>query len=156
MENKKPILNDAIKLFTDEEIIKMVLSLYPEQKSSEQGYRNALIELRALKPKRNKMLLSVSPFTDDLTKETYTDVCGVKPGDEMTYAIEYTPWEQWLGMQLHPVSLLHYNYLQIIAYSLWEMTWSGFSQAPIQKEFKELLKSTKTALKEIKKKEKKK
>lgn len=155
MINKKPILNDAVKLFTDAEIVKMVIATYPDQKQSEQGYYNALKELRELKPKRSKMLLSVTPFVDPLTKETYTDVCGVIEGDEITYAIEYTPWEEWLGMKIHPASLLHYNYLQILAYSLWEMTWSGFTQKKIQNKFKMILDSSKKALKEIKKKEKK-
>lgn len=152
MENKKPILNDAVKIFSDGEIISRLLQIYPDQKKSKSGYEKVIKELRTTKPVRTAMEIEVTKVKDPLEPhEEYTDISGSKPKTKMSYSLEFLPWNKWLGMKIAKVSLLHYNYLDIVAYCLWEMTWMGFDQDKIATELKDLVDVGKKIKKDLKK-----
>ena len=42
---------------------------------------------------------------------------------EVSYGIEFTPWEEWLGMTIEPASLEAFDEVAILAHCLWERTW---------------------------------
>jgi hypothetical protein len=67
---------------------------------------------------------------------------------EVKYALDFTPWEEWLGMQIDPSTLLEFSESEIIAHCLWEMTFHGFEQNKIQTKVAEL-RSQSEAIKEI-------
>ena len=48
------------------------------------------------------------------------------------YALEYTPWGEWLNFIISEETLSRYSELEIIAYCLFEMTWSGYDEEIIQ------------------------
>ena len=152
MENKKPILNDAVKIFSDDEIINRLLQIYPDQKKSKEGYKKVLKEIRTLKPVRTATEIEVTKVKDSHEPHNeFTDISGSKPKTKMTYALEFLPWNKWLGMKIAKVSLLHYDYLDIVAHCLWEMTWMGFDQAGIATELKSLVDVGKKIKKDLKK-----
>jgi hypothetical protein len=122
----------------NKEIVDRLFELYPEEMKSTPGYRRVLKTLRSLEPvQRDNMKIDVSHVIDDTDPEEtfeYENVSGVVDGEDMSYAIEYTPWEQWLGMHFTAASL-KYPEIDLIAHCLWEMTWSGFDQEEIQKTY---------------------
>jgi len=134
MRNENPKFKDIIDIFSDEEIVNRLVEIYPDQNENKDGYLSALKEIRTLKPKSPGIKLLVTRFKDE--GKYYTDICGHKKGKEMTYAIEFMDWTNWLGMKIHPDSRVHYNYLDIAAHALWEMTWSGFSQSKVSEKSK--------------------
>ena len=60
---------------------------------------------------------------------------------EVSYGIEFTPWEEWLGMTIEPASLEAFDEAAILAHCLWEMTFFGFDQGVIQAQLRELQKT---------------
>jgi hypothetical protein len=48
------------------------------------------------------------------------------PNQEMPYALDLTPWEEWLGMEVDPGSLEPFNRAELVAHCLWELTFHGF------------------------------
>jgi hypothetical protein len=57
-----------------------------------------------------------------------------KADDLVEYALEFQPWQEWLGMTIEPETLLKFSPEEIIACSLWEMTFIGFEESKIQGE----------------------
>lgn len=113
----------------DEAIAKRVIELYPDQDI--EGYREVLKKLRTLKPTSSDCKLAVQKVFDDDSKEWYVGVSGLK--GRTYYAIEYSPWSEWLAMPVMAKTLKAFKPLDIAAYALWEMTWSGFEEKEIQK-----------------------
>lgn len=55
-----------------------------------------------------------------------------------SYAIEFKPWEQWLGMEIDPVAFELFSETEILAHCLYEMTFVGFDEDEIQKRYQEI------------------
>lgn len=47
---------------------------------------------------------------------------------EESYALEFAPWQEWLGMTIDPETLARYNEEDILAHCLGEMTFLGYEQ----------------------------
>ena len=110
-----------------------LLNLYPDQEGLVEKYENVFEELLTLVPEDNEMQIVLQEFECDKveneeSKSTYIDVSGrtndIDPNT--SYAIEFEPWEEWLGMEIAP---------QTIAHCLYEMTFCGYDQESIQGKF---------------------
>ncbi|MBF0548260.1 MAG: hypothetical protein HQM08_27735 [Candidatus Riflebacteria bacterium] len=129
--------------------------LYPDQKKSREGYKQVFSELRTLKPKATKMRIVVEEVPAERDQEGYVHVSGKngtlkkivrskqfnddgKSDPEESFAIEYTPWEEWLGMRIDQPSAERFSEVEIIVHCLWEMTFAGFDQASIKEQINEL------------------
>lgn len=124
----------------------VVSALKVHYKSSENdidGYRELINELFAMHPVSSKYLISIEHVCED--DDEYENVFGVIPGDEQPYGIEFTPFEEWLGMHLTEDTLMNYSDEDIIAHCLWEMTFFGFTDAEIQRKKDELIDSCHSA-----------
>lgn len=130
----------------NKEIVDRLVELYPDQKKSAPGYRKVLKKLREIEPSiRSDMKIEVEHVVDDLLPEAveeYENVSGVMQGEDIRYAIEFTPWNQWLGMEFTTESL-KYPEVDLLAHCLWEMTWSGFEEEQIQEKMNGLLETVK-------------
>ncbi len=71
----------------------------------------------------------------------YWDVSAQDLEDLEFYAIEFRPWEDWLGMEIDPETLKTISSLDIICHCLWEMTFIGYEQDEIQKQWQEILRT---------------
>jgi hypothetical protein len=77
--------------------------------------------------------------TMDEPGEEYYRTHGLKKGEKnMTYAIEFTRWQETANWKIAPSVLKAYKPAEILAHFLWEMTYCGFKQAPIQKKIKDV------------------
>jgi hypothetical protein len=140
-------LPQLLEKHKNKEIVDRLIELYPDQKRSATGYRKVLKNLRSMPPvKRDEMKIDVYHVKDDLDPENiyeYESVSGVIEGEDISYAIEYTPWNEWLGFELTENSLKNYSEVDIIAHCLWEMTWSGFEEEQIQEKMSSLMETVK-------------
>jgi len=57
---------------------------------------------------------------------------------EVTYAIEFTPWNEWCGMQIDPDALKTFTPVDIVVHSLWEMTYISHNEMDIENTQNEL------------------
>lgn len=96
------------------------------------------------------MCIVIEDIFDEYEKEYYAHVSGTdgtlnkesdsehfkddKVGNqEVSYAIEFIDWSEWLDMDVDQKSLSKYSELDIIGHCLWEMTFYGFTQDDIKK-----------------------
>ena len=154
---RKPMMKfkKLIEKYSLDEVWATLRKLYPEQKKSCDGYKQVFSELRTMKPKGTKMRIIVEEVPAERNQEAYVHVSGKngtlkKAGhskhfkddgkgiQEESFAIEYTPWEEWLGMIIDPVSSENFSEIEIIAHCLWEMTFAGFDQPSIKEKINEL------------------
>lgn len=144
-----------IEKYSWEDVWQTFRKLYPDQKKSREGYKQVFSELRTIKPKATKMRIVLEEVPAERNQEGYVHVSGKngtlktavrskhfnddgKSDPEESFAIEYTPWEEWLGMRIDQPSAEKFSEVEIIVHCLWEMTFAGFDQASIKKQINEL------------------
>ncbi len=137
-------LKELLPLFSDKEIINRLIKLIPHQKKNGVEYKRALNELRKLSSKEVKDIqIYIRKEYDTFDKKSYICTSGIDK-DNKTWAIEFTPFEEWLGMIIHRKTLNNFSKLDIIAHCLFEMTWFGFTNKDVKKEAKNLFKRVKS------------
>lgn len=80
----------------------------------------------------------------------YFDVYGVYPGDSEHYALEFTPWEEWLSYQVLEKSMYLYGPVAVVAHALYELTFFGFSIEDTRRKVASELKTLEESINEIK------
>ena len=144
-------LKQIIKNYTWLNIKLKLLELYPEE--DENGnlslYEEVLEKLRFMYPVSSDIMLNITYQRDDFDNETYVDVSGkdlnLDPSDSHqntiftdTCAIEFTPWNKWLGMEITENTLHDFSELEILCHSLYEMTFIDFNEESIQNEIEKI------------------
>jgi hypothetical protein len=130
-------MKKLLNKFTDTEIIKRIFELYPDQKNNLKGYVLALDELRNTPVKKSTLLIYLERIIDE--DEEYVDVSGYNPDEpEVTYALDFTPWPEWLGMEIKQGVLEEFSKLDVLAHCIWEITWHGYAGKEIEEKAVEL------------------
>ena len=129
-------------------IEQVLLHLYPKEEKNLQGYELVFNELKRLSPTDTAISIVVSNEKDDFDNEEYVHICGYNnqiqddtDNQNNSLGLEFTSWEDWLGMDLDKKSVMDFTELELISHCLYEMTFFGFDQEEIQKEMDELEKS---------------
>lgn len=122
--------------------VKMVLTkLFPDQEEFMDDYQSVFNKLQVMLPLPSSITIEIESIHDTYDNSQYIDVAGyytdpANRDNEYTnsLAIEYTPWNEWLGMPIDDNSLKKFSELEIISHCLNEMTYAGFEQEEIQSE----------------------
>ncbi len=115
--------------YTDNDILKRLVEIYPDQSEAikrPKGYKRVIKQLRKMKPAKTNLVV--------LPRKWHTG--GKNPNVEMEYALDFTRWQEWLGMKV----VTKRDGLTALCYCLWEMTYHGWSQQPIQRRINEMTK----------------
>ena len=138
-----------------EEVLARLFSLYPNQAESAEGYIYVLNSLDTIDPVDSKMVLHVQHCTDSPLDE-FDDVYGADGAKnnesedwpqfavglneeetarltefgekEVTWALDFRPWNEFLGMEIGQETIDGYAETDIIAHCLYEMTFYGYDQ----------------------------
>lgn len=127
---------ELLSKYEDETIIKRISYRYPNQRSSIDGYRKVLVQLRNAKIKKSKTIIDIEQRIED--KKKWFHVSGFENNEY--YAIEFVSWNEWLGMKISEETLLDFKEIDILTHCLWEMTYMGFNQRTIQNTSNKLIK----------------
>jgi len=100
------------------------------------GYEKVLEELKTLTPQDSELIIIMEHVVED--HDEWDNIHALDPTDNETYAIEFTPWEEWLGMEIDWKSLAEFGPQRLLAMCIWEMTWAGFTQEEIRARLDEL------------------
>ena len=84
------------------------------------------------------ILIDALQLAESAQSDTYADVSGIRPEDDQELAIEFEPWETWLGMEIEKPTHERLTSAEIVVHCLWEMTFQGFDQEKIRGEFQAL------------------
>ena len=148
------ILDDLMKLVEWDFVAESLRDIYDmsetDLKSHEKIYR--LLNDPTSTPFPTKYRIRIEHHTED-PDDSYYEVHGVtqfknlgddqniegyKPEDEVVCGIEFTPWGEWLGMEIERETLDRFDPPKIVALCLWEMSFSSFDENNIQKTWGEL------------------
>ncbi len=137
------IFNEIIKNNTWLGVSAILLENYPEEEENIEGYALVFEKLQVLNPEESDMYIELKNVTDDFDGEHYVDVGGRYKNpkteeDKAAMALEFTPWNRWLGMEISAESLEEFSEPEIIAHCLYEMTFAGFEEKEIQEELKDI------------------
>lgn len=133
-------LKEVVLRHSWEAVRETFLRLFPDQEKSINGYEHVYNELGRLVPTSNEGNFVITMRLIEEDEEAYYDISGRKKGDLEFYALDFTPWEEWLGFFCDEKSLQAQGELTFIAHCLWEMTFDGFEQSQIQENLDELKK----------------
>lgn len=139
-------LNELIQSNSWLSIEMILLKLYPGEEVNRFAYLDVFEELLYMNPENSEIEIVVAHQIDDFDGEEYVDVSGSyrnpkSEEEEFSEALEFTPWNQWLGMEISQESLEDFTELEIIAHCLFEMTFVGFEEEVIQEEMESIQKS---------------
>ncbi len=139
-------LNELLQSNSWLSIETILLKLYPGEEENRNSYQDVFEELLYRNPEDSEIEIVVAHQIDDFDGEEYVDVSGSyrnpkSEEEELSQALEFTPWNQWLGMEISQESLESFTELEIIAHCLFEMTFVGFEEEVIQEEMKSIQKS---------------
>jgi hypothetical protein len=124
--------------------VEMVFSkVYPDQVSFFGNYETVFNELKILKPKGSSISIVISNVIDEFDNEEYVNISGYDNSKVSTLknqiteslALEFTPWAEWLGMNIDQESIISFSSLEIICHCLHEITFMGFNQKEINDEW---------------------
>ena len=118
--------------------------LYEEDESLE-GYEDVFNQLLIKAPTESNLLICIVKRTDDAGDEqgTFYDVSGLDceslhlPAPTY-YALDFTPWSEWLAMEVEQETLQQFSEAEIICHCLYEMTYVSFDEAEIRAKWDEL------------------
>lgn len=133
---------------------------YPDARSRIEGYASAFDTLSFLPPRTATMRIVVeSVFRPGLDAQPIVKVYGrngtqrkeleefrrlqlCTDGEfanaEVAHSLEFTPWEEWLGMEIDAATLAAVAEVAIIAHCLREMTSGGFDQGRIRQRVRQI------------------
>jgi DNA gyrase/topoisomerase IV subunit A len=119
----------------------ILLELYPDQIKLIDTYEHIFKDLQLKEPIESVIQLILKQHTNDNDPDdNYVEVSGLDL-DETALGLDFTPWQEWLGMDLSVATLENFTELEIIAHCLWEMTFIGFDEVHIQNELSSLQQS---------------
>lgn len=129
------IFKDILVKQDIEQLLEYINANYDDD--SDMSYRKVFDKLKLMTPKTDKnMILVVATQKDELEKNEYTyyDVTGYSKEDKTFYAIEFTPWEDWLGMTVPIKNVEELGEVVYVGECLREMTFISYDEEDIKGE----------------------
>ncbi|MDN3690178.1 DUF6557 family protein [Cyclobacterium jeungdonense] len=121
--------------------------LYPDQEEQIDAYREVFNQLMEMKPDPSSdIVIRLIEIREE--DENYVDVDGYHADGSVDplsgndgLALEFTPWDSWLGMKVDERAFKEFTELEIIVHCLYEMTFFSFDQEEIAAQLEELNKN---------------
>ncbi len=144
-KTEKVLFKDIVRSCAFKKVKDALLELYPDRKKLIKGYKYVFKTLKLMRPRYGKEGMVIDIEKVGRGKNAYFSVSGVctQKGIKQSYAIEYTPWSEWLGCEVDRKVLRKMPREEVAAHCLWEMTFAGFTQDKIRNEIKMLRKRVK-------------
>ena len=137
-------LNDLIKTNSWISVEIVFRALFPDELNNLGEYEKVFNELKIMVPVENNITILLNNIIDEFDNEEYVDVNGYNNDGTKasefsdSLALEFTPWDKWLGMEIDKNNLIEFSEFEIICHCLFEMTFIGFDQDIIEKELEKL------------------
>lgn len=149
----------------DEVVDKIVDIYYSENEEKDVVRKNYLYFLENLidgrEPKCSDITIQID-YVESVTREyngyTWTDdeywhVYGTSQDDDSKWALEFSPFDEWLGFSINQAIFSNLSRAEAVAHCVWEMTFVSFDETEIAKKIEEINASVDEIMEEIKEKE---
>ena len=146
-------LADVLKEVDFEKTFNRLTYWFKNQESSKTGYKDVFDKLLTMKPNKHNLsdlFIEVNKvFEDD--GECWLNVHGIMPkSPQKGYAIEFTPWNDWISMFIDQKTLDSLSKEEIVAACMYEMTFFGFEEEDVQDSHNDLINRYEECIKDIK------
>lgn len=136
-------LSDLLKQVAFDDVFKKLTKWFSDQESNFNGYASVFCTLLEKTPKRHKLddlFIEVKKVTEDDETE-WLNVSGINIAkkDNISYGIEFEPWDEWVSMYITQETLDSLSKETIVAACLYEMTFFGFTENKVQNEKNRLI-----------------
>ena len=135
-------LADLLTQVSFELVFKSLISYFPDQESSKEGYQEVFEYLKTLTPKpiNNLKDLFITVNVVEEYGKNYLDVFGTRVigNTKSKYGIEFEPWKNWVSMYIAKDTLNNFKIEDIVAGCLYELTFFGFNEQGIQNKLQDL------------------
>ena len=134
------IFKELINIVNYDHVWAVLEKEYDHKDGARKAYGNVLEELKTLKPRQCEppITLIVVKIEDCFEPDTYIfDVFGIIKGDKNHYALEMISWDEWLNFIVLDKCLEVYGNADVLAHSLYDMTFFGYSSKIMSKRVKE-------------------
>jgi len=124
-------LNDILARHDDESIL-LGMSLLYDVEEDREDYIEVLGRLRTMQPVETGMRIAIELLSDD-GDDGFYDVSGHdgtmrrNSDREVDYELDFTSWEEWLGMEVETDTANRMQEVEILAHCLWSMTVVAFN-----------------------------
>jgi len=110
-----------------------------DENNGEAPYRRALEILHRTAPQPADFAILLEPFRDHDPEDDglILNVSGIREGDPVIYAMEFTPWPEWLDADVR-VKDIDATPSHMVAQCLYEMTFISFDPESIEEQFEEI------------------
>lgn len=126
-----------------EEVAKVLKTEYKEDwNKSFFGFENVFNRLKEMEPEEIEGEIVVGYAKDFIDGGEFIAVSHLINGE--FFVPSFTPWNEWLGMQVSEDSLKRFSPAEIVGHSLWEMTFHGFSERKVEDAKNDLIKAIKS------------
>lgn len=143
------ILKDIVQAVEWTDVLAALILHYPEDIGRyPQEFTDMFRRLQEVQPTEQDQVLSIDVYPD-----TEHDGEGSAPADvsgydgEQYYAWEYSPWADWLGIQIIPETRQQFDDAEIVAHCMTEMSFFGFDEGKIEDRANEITRRAEEATK---------
>lgn len=142
-------LSDILRQVAFDDVFKELTKWFSNQESNFNGYASVFCTLLEKTPKRHKLddlFIEVKKVTEDDETE-WLNVSGINIAkkDNISYGIEFEPWDEWVSMYITQETLDSLSKEEIVAACLYEMTFFGFTENKVQNEKNRLINAVEEA-----------
>lgn len=130
-----PTLSDLLQTVSWEQVLD-TLTMRTQEPRHRGYFYNVWKRVKFLDPSKSSYkLLAIHTEWED---GDFVHVCGVNgklgdDGTEVHWNISSQPWNEWVGMSIAPEGLAKVGAAEIVAASLYEMSWDGQTQHQVRK-----------------------
>jgi hypothetical protein len=129
-------LNEIINKISFTKMWDYLLTQYDNHDTDDMkmAYHKVFENLKTIEPVKTDMKIIIR-HTEN---ESYTGWCTDGISDGETYALDFTAWNEWLGMEIDEETMKTLKLYEIAAHCLWEMTYVGYDEDVIGKKRNEV------------------
>ena len=134
------IFKELINSVQYDDVWAVLVKKYKLKDGACEVYKSVFEELKILKlkPCKPPITLVVAKVKDCLEPCKFIfDVFGVIKGDKNHYALEVTSWNEWLNFSVLDKSIEFYGAADVLAHTLYEMTFFGYSSKDVNEKVEE-------------------
>lgn len=136
-------LSTLVNAVNFEDVFTRLCMYFPSQTVNRNGYEDVFNLIKTFAPKEmtnlNDLFIVVDACKEDDDDHEYLNVSGISLSNpDKYYGIEFTPWRDWVSMNITKETLNTLSKEDIVAGCLYEMTFFGWTEDEPQQKLQEL------------------
>lgn len=148
IENETISFRELLFTVSFSDIMEAMYKYWPQEKKNEAGYKKLYTTLLTIRGKKSNYFIDcsiegITAYNNDGSKKEeldyYIDACCKLPYKKMKYAMDFTPWNEVVTMNITKECLSSLSAAEIAAGVFYEITFYGFNEIKVQNTYQDLV-----------------